>query len=345
MCLSLFLIQLLSCQMAHLDGRMPHREIYEIINDATKARGADDVNDLLKRCSVAAQAVSKLTADFRSSIPAGERKRGSSQVTKRNKNWKPIADTFLKDQELSREIPLQMQDWTLEDWISRPHGGTYDERPSVVISLISRGVEGVEIVRQIIAGGFDLRAYEDLHCHIGGGLYLLSNMIVEYIWFNQLLLNMKEGEIIGKEYLDRPFMPPAWMQGTVQGEIRTAASNALREHVDAYDNRDFRDFPVVAAFAADLRNGVMNATRLREHVKDHIFPVIYRGAYLCLYNEQIRENPKQLNLEDATVPDASMFPLESTIQKSLANTLSKCLPPIQGIKRKEIANHFGRLIF
>ena len=346
----------------HLHGRMPHSDIATLFEDAAKCKTVADVEAVMGRVPHLARIVASLTAEFRASLPAGERKRGGSMVASRRDptSWRPVADSdagqMLSEHERCLGRNENMFGWNLQRWVEEPCR-TYDDRPELIISLLSRD-GGCAIVREMVDGGLDLRNFFSQRCHVGGGLHLLSEIGVQYVLLNQLLLAMKDGERITNADMQRGVLPPAHLQGTAAGARRVAAQSALREAVDAYDNRSFRHAAHCDAFrdAIGWEETSQGATAedLRAFCSSQ-FELLYRAAHVCLYNElrhgehrrgrgKAAEAALAAALEDSSSPYPPMFPLEAAVANALAWAIASpqfgAFPPIEGVKREELARRF-----
>ena len=130
---------------------------------------------------------------------------------------------------------------------------------------------------------------------IGGGT-LLVDLGVEYVWLNQLLLLLKDGERIGpEEWKGYAQELPAWMENTFEGALRKRISIYLDETVDVY--RQFRRTGGPSRLSQP--EGASSAD-LRASLKDHLFPTLYKGSFLFLYNEVRHKKGSLAALEDSS---------------------------------------------
>jgi len=197
--------------------------------------------------------VSNLTAEFRASVPAGERKRGIRIQPSRHdvRAWRPVADSEA-GRALAEGHGGMVVSWTLQRWVEEPVGG-YDGRAEVIIKLLSRD-GGCALVREMIDNGVDLRRFISQPSHVGGGLHLLQDAAAHYVLLNQLLLALKDGErikttgqgVAGEE-------ENAQLKGAAEGARRAAAGLTLRDALDAHDNRSFRNAAHCEVLRAALR--------------------------------------------------------------------------------------------
>lgn len=339
----------------HLEGRVPHRSIAALLQDAKRCRTSADVSKLVLRIRHVVRGICALVAEFRSSIPAGERRRGCRHHVAKDlpgyaaKEYRPVADAFCAVSSLgSDEICGPSVGWTLKKWIGVPVG-SYDDRASLLISMLWRGDDGVRVVRDMIDGGFDLRFHMNQACHVGGGLHLLAEHAEQYVWLNQLLLVLKDEELVGPAYLQRTQVgqwreSPEWPQGSIEGEQRAAASQVLSEGLDAYDNRNFRHAPPCRTLlnaVTDRATGGASAEQVMAYIRE-VFALIYRGSHVFLYNElrHGRGVTNPFDLEDASVLDSKEFLLEEVLATSLAQAVRNILPPIEGVRRGDFTGFF-----
>ncbi len=221
-------------------------------------------------------------------------------------------------------------------------------------------------VRQLVDGGVDLRrrGYR-LPSHVGGGLGSMFEANLEaYIWLNQLLVL---GDI--PWHLFRyGWTLKGWTvaDGLSESDPKTvrqlAALRALHELCAAYDNREYRDSAHVQALRRSVEERTLTLDALREHLKDHIFPELYRISHVMLYNQLVHGNggaarsggaAAQAALEDPKAPDADRLerfayrlsaphdgPVEASVYGIIGAALRKAVPPVEGLKRDQLfASH------
>jgi len=121
---------------------------------------------------------------------------------------------------------------------------------------------------------------------------------------------------------------------------------------DAYDNRGFRRAHHCQELAAAVRGCTLSPAGLQEYLKQHVFPTLYRASHILLYNELLHGgagggsgggagqlSPAEIAaaLEDPSTLEAEQFPFEAVMADAIRRVLAKSLPPIEGLKRKELA--------
>ena len=325
----------------HLAGRLPHGEIDALLVDAVHARTAEDVEGLRKRAAHIARVFSGVVRDFRASIPRGERKRGGGgggeggfRVPVRD-DWLPIAAAFADacPPECERARSL-----TLAQWRDEPLAG-YDFRPSALIGLLAAGK--LATLRRMIDGGVDVRRFWRLVCSAGGGLHLLFESAEACLWLNQAIL-------LGVTAADLAALLTDQVPGAGRGlalhvlsktggcdsrRARLLAAHAVvAELSDCYDNRDHRLGP------AGLRGlDVGCAEAVQAALRNVQFPMLYRGAHVCLYNEVRHYGAPASALEDAAFVDQVFdVQLEGVVEASLVGVLCAIVRPIHGHKRRDL---------
>jgi hypothetical protein len=334
----------------HLAGRLPHGEVDAMLTDAVRARTAEDVEGLRKRAAHIARVFSAVVRDFRATVPRGERKRGVGGVgggggeaggfrVPVGDDWRPVASAFATgcppECERAREL-------TLAQWRDEPLAG-YDRRPSALISLLAAG--RLATLRRMVDGGVDLRRFWRLTAtSVGGGLNLLLESAEACLWLNQaLLLGVTAAELAallaeqrvqgaGGASARACYSPWEAREGDPRRARLLAAQAVVAELSDCYDNRDHRRGP------AGLRGlDVGCADAVRAALRDAHFPLLYRGAHMCLYNEVRHHGAPLSALEDAAHVDEGFdAQLEGMVEASLVGVLCTIVRPIHGHKRRDL---------
>ncbi len=317
----------------HLDGRAPHREIAALFDEAMRCKTVEKKKQLRQSVPHLARVFTSLVAEFRASVPAFERKRGIriSGVHRDVKVWKPVEEAFSENgwscdkYRYSSYFDDHCLELTLDQWINMPVNH-YDDRPSAIVSVLQRG--GTNVVREMIDNGFDLRKFNRLPCHTGGGLHVIPEIGPMYLWLNQLLLCLRDDERVGAEYFDYYHNHFTGSKSTSEGVRRSNAAKALREALHACDNRAFRDFPKWSTLRSKIASAEgVTRTELLEFTKD-LFQLMYRTSHVCLYNElrhKKRSSNIEFDMEDPTMPDALMFQLEVEVTDSLLVALNRMM--------------------
>ena len=351
----------------HLAGRMPHGELDGLFQLAGACTSQTDVEQLERKLKHIAAVFAALLREFRASLPANERKRNLPQMfqSRPPDDWRPIFDTFpdgvpseLQVTGLSQgaAVPGVLRRFqpgnnvTLAQWREGVVDG-FDPRASAVASLIVH--DKLHAVRQLADGGVELAAFYRLMCHTGGGLSsLLKTNIEAYIWLNQLLLLGGIPWHILREGHNLSFgcAQTVLVDGLSERDPNTArqlaAFRALHELFANYDNRQYRG----AAHVQELRRLVterrLTPDALREYLKQHVFPELYRLTHACLYSQIVHRNgggaPRHgapaahEQLEDPEAADAEWLPVEATVCEVIATVLRQVVAPVEGVKRRAL---------
>lgn len=352
--------------MTHLAGRMPHGEIDALFGLASECKSQTDTDHLERQVKHVAAVFTQLLREFRASLPANERKRNLPAMfhSRPPDDWRPVLDTFADGVPVELQVAglraageaqpealrrfLPGSNVTLAQWREEPVGG-YDPRASAVASLIVH--DRLHAVRQLVDGGLDLTVFYRLHCHVGGGLStMLETNLEAYIWLNQLLVLGGIPWHILRDGHNLPFGDAATVlaDGLSERDPRTvrqlAGLRALHELCDAYDNRGYRSAAHVQALARQVRERTLDSDGLREHLKVHVFPELYRLTHVMLYNQVVRSGgaPRgrgaaaQSALDDPKAPDADCLAVEASVCAAIAAVLRKAVAPVEGVKRDRL---------
>ena len=106
---------------------------------------------------------------------------------------------------------------------------------------------------------------------------------------------------------------------------------------------------------------------LREHLKGHIFPELYRISHVMLYSQLVHGNggaarrggaAAQAALEDPKAPDADCLeisayrlsaphegPVEASVYDIVGAALRKAVAPVEGVKRDQLFQSHILFIF
>ena len=113
------------------------------------------------------------------------------------------------------------------------------------------------------------------------------------------------------------------------------------------------------ALRRSVEERTLTLDALREHLKDHIFPELYRISHVMLYNQLVHDGnggaarrggvAAQAALEDPKAPDADCFapdycllsaphdgPVEASVYDIIGAALRKAVPPVEGFKREQL---------